>query len=146
MRALLSAAGRSFLKAAVGAFVLYIYGLAGAPTLHETFAIAAAASVAAVVAGLRAIQAYVPKLTLQSLLGLGVFYGGIVDSFVRGFVGALIAGLIGVLATPDVHTLAAVTGAAVLGALLAGLQAAEGLLTKGVSPVASVGVKEPPNP
>lgn len=146
MRSLMSAVGRTFLKASIAVFIVYIYGVLDAPNLHEQGALAVAASVAAVIAGLRAIEAYAPQLTLSTLLHLTGVLASVVDAFARAFVGALIAALIGVLAAPDLHTARAVAVAGIVGAVTAGVQAIEALFTRGVTPLVQLGLPEPKKP
>lgn len=143
MRTWLSAAGRSFLRAFGAALIVLIPGILAAPSLHNATLIGAAALLASVAAGIRAIQAYIPALTVAKYLGpLGVY----VDAFLRAFIGALVILLPGVLGAPDLRTGTGLITAALIGSFAAGIRALQGMLTSGESPLPQHGLAEPSYP
>lgn len=143
MRSWLSAAGRSFLRAFGAALIVLIPGILAAPSLHNATLIAAAALLASVAGGIRAIQAYIPALTVARYLGpLGVY----VDSFLRAFLGSLVILLPGALGAPNLHTGTGLATAALIGAFAAGIRALQGALTSGESPLSQHGLAEPSYP
>lgn len=143
MRSWLSAAGRSFLRAFGAAIIVLAPGILSAPSLHNAELLGAAALMAAVAAGIRAIQAYIPSLTVAKYLGpLGVY----VDSFIRAFVGSLVILLPGALGAPNLHTGTGLATAALIGAFAAGIRALQGALTSGESPWPQHGLAEPSYP
>jgi len=143
MRSWLSAAGRSFLRAFAGAIIVLAPGILAAPSLHNAELLGVAALLASIAAGIRAIQAYIPALTVARYLGpLGVY----ADSFLRAFLGTLAITLPGVLGAPDMHTGTALATAALIGAFTAALRALQGTLTAGESPWPQHGIAEPSRP
>lgn len=143
MRTWLSAAGRSFLRAFGAALIVLAPGILAAPSLHNAELLGAAALLASVAAGIRAIQAYIPALTVAKYLGpLGVY----VDSFLRAFLGSLAILLPGALGAPDIHTGTGLATAALIGAFAAGIRALQGMLTSGESPLPQHGLAEPKYP
>ncbi len=62
MRVILSAAGRAFLRDFAIAFLALASGILAAPNLRQAGALAAAASIAALIAGVRAIRVFVPQI------------------------------------------------------------------------------------
>lgn len=142
MRTLLAAAGRAFLRAFGGSLVVLGPGILAAPNLHAMRLLGVAAFIASIAAGIRALQAYAPALSVGHYLGrqIGVY----VDAFLRAFVGALVVTLPGALDAPDLSTGKSLATAALIGAFTAALRAVQGFLTPGESPVPSTGVKEPP--
>jgi hypothetical protein len=102
MTALLSAAGRSFLRAFFAALLVLSVGVLAAPDLNEMYLFGVAAIVGALAAGVRALTAYAPRLSLVSYLGHP--YGDWADSFLHAFVSTLLVTIIGILGAPDLHT------------------------------------------
>jgi hypothetical protein len=141
---LLSEAGRSFLRAFAGSLVVLLPGILAAPNLNQMYAFGVAALIASVVAGLKAIQVFVPQLSFKSLLPARVSaYGNVIDSFVRAFLGTFIVLFIGVLNAPDLNTMKALIVAVLVGAVTAGFRAVQGLLTKGDVPNPETGLDTP---
>ena len=62
MRVILSAAGRAFLRDFVITFLTFAAGILAAPNLRQAGALATAASIAALVAAVRALRVFVPQL------------------------------------------------------------------------------------
>jgi hypothetical protein len=142
MKQLLSAAGRAFLRAFIAALIVYAAGIAAAPNLNRTYLVAVAALIGAAAAGIRAIQAYLPKLTLSRYLGHP--YGDWADSFLQGFAGSLVITLPGAAGAPDFNTLKATVVGAIVGAFNAGVRAVQGALTPGEAPAPAKGIQPPP--
>lgn len=143
MIALLSAAGRSFLRAFVSALLVLGIGVLWAPDLDHIYLIGVAALVGAFAAGLRALDAYWPQLSLVRWLGHPV--GDWADSFLHAFVASLIVVLPGIAGAPNFATEKAFLVAAVVGAFNAGVRALQGFATPGENPAPAVGLKPPPN-
>jgi hypothetical protein len=139
----LSTAGRAFLRALVASIITYAVGIAAAPSLNKLALFGVAALVGAFAAGLRVIQAYLPGLALAKYLGHP--YGDWADSFLQGFVAALIVALPGIAGAPNLSTAGSLAVAVILGALTAGARAVQGVLTVGEHPAPAVGLAEPPN-
>jgi hypothetical protein len=144
MLALLSAAGRSFLRAFVAALIVLGVGVLAAPSLSAAYLVGVSALVGAFAAGVRALQAYKPGLSLVTYLGHP--YGDWADSFLHAFVATLIVTLPPIANAPDLHTAKALAVAAIVGAFNAGVRALQGLLTTGEHPSPHVGIAEPPMP
>ncbi len=141
MKALLAAAGRTFLKAFGASVVVLAPGVLSAPDLNQAYALGVAALFASVAAGVRAIQVFVPKLSFVGLLPDSMkVVAAWVDAFVRGFLGAFLVSVVGVLNAPDLATGRALLTAALVGALVAAFRALEGLLTQGESPSPNTGL------
>lgn len=143
MTALLSAAGRSFLRAFFAALLVFAVGILAAPNLNKMYLLGVAALLGAFAAGIRAVTAYVPKLSLVAYLGHP--YGDWGDSFLHAFLASLIVTLPGVLGAPDLHTARALAVAAIVGAFNAGARALQGLFTPGERPAPATGIAPPPN-
>lgn len=131
LKYLLEKAGASFLRAFVVAVMVYVPGVLNAPNTSAAWALSIAAVYASLAAGLRAIQVLVPQLTTGN---------AIVDSFLRAFLGTLIASTAALLAVPD----ASVTKAALLGLLIGGLTAAVRAIQAVVDPGDRVTLKLTP--
>jgi hypothetical protein len=142
--ALLSAAGRAFLRAFVASLLVLGFGILAAPDLSHMYLVGVAALVGAFAAGLRAIQAYVKALALSTYLGHP--FGDWAESFLQGFVGSLIVTLPGIAGAPDFHTEKAFIVAAIIGAFNAAVRAIQGFATTGEHPTPGAGVNPPPNP
>lgn len=142
MLTLLSEAGRSFLRAFVGSVIILAPGVLAAPNFNGAMALGLAALMAAVVAGLKAIQVFVPQLSFKSIPQLGLYYV-YVDSFVRAFLGAFITAWIGILQMPDLSFTHSLIVGAIVAAVTAGVRALQGILTVGDAPLPSKGLKVP---
>jgi hypothetical protein len=136
---LLGAAGRAFLRAWIGSFVTLLLGVLAAPDLDQAYGLGVAALIASVAAGIRAIQEFVPQLSVAAYVDSA--YATWVDSFLRAFIGALVITLPGVLNAPDFGTGKALAVAAIIGAVTAAVRAVQGLLTPGDVPAPQTGVR-----
>lgn len=137
MTTLLEKAGQSFLRAFGVTFLFYVTGILAAPDKSTAISLSIAALVASIVAGLRVIQVLVPQLSFAGLVGQP--YGSWLDSFSRAFLSALIVGITGWLAAPELVTNKAVILAILIGAVTAGVRAIQGLTTKGELPAPETG-------
>lgn len=134
---LVTAAGRAFLRAWIGAFVPLLLGVLAAPNLDQAYGLGVAAMIAATAAAIRVLQEFVPQISFVHWISSP--YATWVDSFARAFVGSLVITLPGVLDAPDVGTAKGLAIAVVIGAFTAGVRAIQGLLTPGDVPVAGGG-------
>ena len=142
MKVILEKAGLSFLRAVVGVVLVFAPGLLNAPNFQAAKTALVAVIVAAIAAGLKAVQVYFPQLSVQ-----GVWhspFAKFVDSFLRAFVGTLVTLLIGVLSVPVYHFEKAALLAVLVGAVTAGIRAVQALFTKGETPVPKAGAPDPP--
>lgn len=144
MLSLLSAAGRAFLRAFLAAIIVFAPGILAAPNLNQMYLLGVAAVIAAISAGVRAVQAYVPEISLVHYLGHP--YGDWLDSFLRAGVSTFLVLLIGVMNAPDLATGRSLLTAAIVGAFAAGIRAVQGALTASERPSASTGLSEPEMP
>lgn len=141
MQKLLFAAATAFLRAFGITFLMAATGIAAAPNVEAAQALSIAALIASIVAGLRAIQVFIPKLSFGTFIPQP--YGAWADSFLRAFLATLVVSLQGLLAMPEFPTDRSVWFAAITGALAAGLRALQGLVTPGESPAPDSGVNDP---
>jgi hypothetical protein len=138
---LLYAAGTAFLRAFAVTFLFAATGLLAAPNLSAAVALSWAALVAALVAGLRTLQVFVPGLTTKAIFG--TVWGAYADSFLRAFLASFLTLLTGWLAAPDWSTWKSAILAVLVGAVTAGVRALQGLVTPGETPAAGSGVSVP---
>lgn len=129
---LLSSAGRAFIGAFAVSAVALSTGVLAAPNLDQAFALGVAALFASVAAGVKILQEFVPALRFGSYISQP--FGAYLDAFVQAGVGAFLVSLVGVLNAPDLATSKSLLTAAVVGALMAGFRALQGLLTPGEAP------------
>ncbi len=129
---LLSSAGRAFIGAFLVSGVTLSTGVLAAPNLNEAYALGVAALFASVAAGVKVLQEFVPALRFGSYVAQP--FGAYLDAFVQAGVGAFLVSLVGVLNAPDLATAKSLAVAAIVGALMAGFRALQGLLTPGESP------------
>lgn len=144
MIALLSAAGRAFLRAFIASILVLAPGILSAPNLNRAYLIGVAALVASIASGIRALQAYVPEISLVHYLGHP--YGDWADSFLRAFIGSLVITLPGVLGAPDLATGRSLAVGAIIGAFALGIRALQGFVTVGEHPSPGVGLADPEMP
>lgn len=147
MRTILSAMGRDALIVAALAFLTLISGVWVAPNLHEALALAGAASIAAVVAALRIVPLYLPKLTTALAARFGIAGGDAIVVAVTTAVGSFVSIVIDALSAPSLDAGKAVLfgGMLGLGALVTRLLI--GLITPGETPsVTSGGITVPAQP
>lgn len=136
MLALLSSAGRSFLRVFAASLLILIPGVLAAPNLTAARSLSIAALIASVVAGIKVLQEFAPQITTGAVFGV---YGKIADSFLRAFAGTTLVMLLGVLAAPDLATAKALLVALIIGATTAGIRAVQGYLSIGDIPVPATG-------
>lgn len=137
---LLSSAGRAFIGAFVVSAITLSTGVLAAPNLNESLALGVAALFASVAAGVKVLQEFVPQLSFASLLPQP--YAAYADAFLQAGLGAFLVSLVGVLSAPDLATAKSLITGAVVGALMAGFRALQGLLTPGESPLPGIGLGE----
>jgi hypothetical protein len=133
MRALLSKAGRAFLRAFGVGIITYTTGILAAPNLDQAYALGVAALTASLSAGFSAIQVFIPQITF------GGRYGEYVNEFVRSSLGSFVVSVVGILNAPNLAFDRSVALAAITGALAAGVRALQGILTKGETPLSGKG-------
>lgn len=148
MRVILSAMGRTFLRAGIPAFFVLASGFWAAPNLAQARSIAAAASIAFVLAGARAIRVFVPQLAtgLAKALGIPAAYGEVVVQSFTVMLFGFIALVEGVLSAPDLQAARAAGLAAILTAAEALFHVVEKWLTPESQPAVGDGVPTPPQP
>lgn len=148
MRVILSAAGRAFLRAFIVSFLMLVSGFWVAPNLNEAYALAGAASIASVIAGLRAVLVFIPELSqaIAKALGIPIAWAEAAVTALTALLGGLISLLIDVLSAPDMNTARAVGLAGLIG-IGAGLtRIAQALFTTGETPMPGSGIGVPPQP
>jgi len=138
MKNVLGQAGREFLRAFGAALIILAPGVLAAPNLNQMFLLGVSALAAAIAAGLKAIQAFVPMLSFAGVISQPI--AAWLDAFVRAFLAALLVFVVGMLSAPELAWDKAAVVAALVAALSAGFRALEGLLTKGEEPAPSQGL------
>lgn len=138
MNKLLFAAMTAFGRAFLITFLLAATGILNAPNQTTAVALSWAALVASIVAGLRAIQVFIPQISFKELLPQPV--AAWVDAFALAFLASLVTLLTGWLAAPDWSTWKSALMAVVVGALTAGVRALQGLATSEDKPAPAVGM------
>lgn len=144
MSTLLSNMGRSFLRAFVASLIVFLPGLLTAPDLHGAIGLGISALIASISAGLRAIQTYIPKLSIAAYVKAP--YGVWADSFGRAFLATLVTSLIGILAMPDLSAWKSLVTSALVGAITAGFRVVQGAGTVGEEPKPGRGLWSGPTP
>jgi len=129
---LLSSAGRAFLAAFAVSTLALSTGILAAPNLNEAFALGVAALFASVAAGVKVLQEFVPQLRFGSYVRQP--FGAYLDAFVQAGLGAFLISFVGVLSAPDLTTAKSLATGAVVGALMTGFRAVQGLVTPGELP------------
>jgi hypothetical protein len=136
----LGEAGRAFVKAFASAVLIVAIGVSQQATLHDAVAVGIAGVMAAIAAGLAAVQVFVPRLSVRAYIaGLA---GAAVDSFLHAFLGSFIVAVAGIFQEPNYSAWHALVIAALIGAVNAGLRAVQGLATLGEKPDPTSGVRE----
>jgi hypothetical protein len=143
MNVLLSNAGRAFLKVFLAALLTVAIGVSSQPNLNGAIAVGIAGVMAALAAGLGALQSFLPQFTVAAYLAAP--WGPIVDTFIRAALGAFITAIIGLLAEPSLSTWHAAIIGVIVGAISAGLRAVQGALTPGEKPSVDGGIHVPPD-
>lgn len=141
MTTLLERAGASFLRAFGVTFLFLVVGILNAPDKNAAVALSIAALAAAIAAGIRAVQVFIPALSWSSLLPQP--WAAWVDAFTRAFVGVFLSFWAGWFAAPEWATWKSALLAAVIGAATAGARALQGLTTPGESPASESGLNPP---
>ena len=148
MRAILSAAGRAFLRDGAIAFFALASGILAAPNYRQAAALAAAASIAALVAGVRAIRVFIPSIAegLAKLLNVPTAYAEVILTGLTTLLVGFVALVEGVLSAPDLESgkAAAVAGMLAIGTAL--VRVVQAWLTPGESPSEGGGIKVPAQP
>jgi len=129
---LLSAAGRAFIGAFLVSAVTLSTGILAAPNLNQAYALGVAALFASIAAGVKVLQEFVPQLRFGNYIAQP--FGAYLDAFLQAALGAFLVLLVGVLNAPDLATAKSLLTAAIVGALMAGFRALQGLLTPGEQP------------
>jgi hypothetical protein len=148
MRVILSAAGRAFLRDFAIAFLALASGILAAPNLRQAGALAAAASIAALIAGVRAIRVFVPQIAegLAKALNVPTAYAEVVLTGITTLIVGFIALVEGVLSAPDLEAGKAVAVAGMLAIGTALVRVVQAWLTPGESPTPGLGVQVPAQP
>lgn len=128
MRALLSAMGRAFLRAFAASAVIMGVGVLSAPNLDSMYALAVAALIASISAGLKAIQVFVPKLAV------GGNYGEILTVSIQAGLSAFLVSVIGILDAPEFGVTRSLLIGVVVAVGTAVLRALQGFLSTGEEP------------
>lgn len=148
MRAILSAAGRAFLRDGAIAFFALATGILAAPNYRQAAALAAAASIAALVAGVRAVRVFIPQLAeaISKALNVPTAYAEVVLTGITTLLVGFVALVEGVLSAPDLNAgkAAAVAGMLAIGTAL--VRVVQAWLTPGEAPVAGGGIQVPAQP
>lgn len=148
MRVILSAAGRAFLRDFVITFLTFAAGILAAPNLRQAGALATAASIAALVAAVRAIRVFVPQMAdgIASGLKMPTAYAEVILTAITTLLMGFITLVEGVLSAPDLQAgkAAAVAGILAIGTAL--VRVVQAWLTPGETPVPSTGVQVPVQP
>jgi hypothetical protein len=118
-----SGAGRAALKAFVSAIVVLAPGVWVATNLNEAFALGVSALFASLAAAVTALQAWVPLLSVATWIP--GFWGEVCDAFIQAFVGAFLTSIIGILNTPMIGDWKSVLLGVLVGAVNAGIRAAQ---------------------
>lgn len=148
MRTILSAAGRAFLRDFAVAFLALAAGILAAPDLRQAGALAAAASLAALVAGVRAIRVFVPQLAsgIARTLKVPTAYAEVLLTGLTTLGVGFLALVEGVLSAPNLDAGKSVAIAGMLGIGTALVRVAQAVLTPGESPTADGGISVPAQP
>ena len=141
MNKLLFAAMTAFGRAFLVTFLFAVTGILSATNQETAVALSWAALVASIVAGLRAIQVFVPSISWQSVLPQPI--AAWVDAFTLAFLSSFITLLTGWLAAPDFGGWKSTLTAILIGAVTAGARALQGLATPGDNPAPAVGLGKP---
>lgn len=137
MNKLLFATMTAFGRVFIVTFLLAVTGILNAPNQEAAIALSWAALVASVVAGLRAIQVFVPMFSFAGLFPQPV--AAWCDAFVLAFLASFITLLSGWLAAPDWATWKSALMAVVIGAVTSGVRALQGVATLNDDPAPAIG-------
>lgn len=148
MRTLLSAAGRAALRDAVIAFLALATGIFAAPDLNQAAALAGAASIAALVAAVRAVRVFVPGISagVANTLHVPTAYAEVVVTAVTTLGIGFLALVEGVLSAPNMDAAKALALAAILAAGTGLVRLLSAVLTPGETPAPAAGINVPAQP
>lgn len=127
-------AGTEVLRAIGVTVLMYSTGIFNAPDKSAAVAASIATLFAALAAGARVLQKFVPALTWAKLI-TNKAVAAWADAFTRAFAASFLITITGWLAAPDLSTWKSVALGAVTGALMAGARALQGLITPGETPL-----------
>lgn len=127
-------AGTEFLRAVGLSVLIYATGILNAPDKTTAVALSIAALFGSLAAGFRVLQKFVPLLSWKRFIK-NVTVAAWADAFTRAFLASLLITITGWLAAPDLTTWKSVGLSAVIGALMAGVRALQGLVTPGENPL-----------
>ena len=146
MRVILSAMGRAFLRDGLVALLIYGAGIWSAPNLDQRYAIAVAASYAALAAGFRGVRVFVPQLSegLAKLLNVPLAYAEVVITALTTVLSGFIAGAVGFFEAPNYDAGKAAFIAAMIGVGTGLSRLIQAWLTPGEP--GPVGIQTPPQP
>lgn len=137
MNKLLFAAMTAFGRAFLVTFLVAVTGILSAPDQSAAIALSLSGLVASIVAGLRAIQVFIPQISFKQFIPLP--FAAWVDSFALAFLATFVTLLTGWLAAPDWSTWKSAVTAILIGALTAGVRVLQGLATSGNQPAPAMG-------
>ena len=148
MRVLLSAAGRAFLRDGLIAFLALATGILAAPNQAQALALAGAASIAALSAGVRALRIFVPQLAeaIAAALHIPVAYAEVIITGLTTLLVGFIALVEGVLSAPDLEASKAAALAGILAIGTALVRVFQAWLTPGEPSPDNGGIRVPPQP
>jgi len=148
MRSVLSAAGRAAIRDAAVAFLALATGILNAPNLNQAAALAGAASIAALVAAVRAVRVFVPGLSeaVAAAVRLPATYGEVAITALTTFLIGFLVLAEGVLSAPDLSTAKAAGVAGLLAIGTALVRVVSAFFTPGESPSPGAGIPVPPQP
>jgi len=127
--------GRAFLRAFVASAVVVGVGVLSAPDLNQMYALGVAAIVASLSAGFKAVQVFVPQLSI------GGNYGEIITVALQAGLAAFLVTIVGVLDAPNLELNKATVTGVLVAVGVAILRALQGVLTAGESPAPAAGVE-----
>jgi hypothetical protein len=134
MSVLLGAAGRAFLRAFGASLLILLPGILAAPNFEQVGGLAVAAIIASLAAGIRALQAFVPQLTI------GGKYGPILEEGLRTLIAGFFVLALGALAAPNLTEGKAILVGGLAGIVAAAIRAIQGLLAPAETPQPDKGV------
>ena len=132
-----SSAARAFAIAFGSSALVLAPGVLDAADSSTAVALGISALIAALAAGVKAIQEFVPQLSVGSYVKQP--FGAWIDAFLQGGIGAFLVVLFDWLNAGDVTNWKTWIVAAVIGAVQAGLRAVQGAVTKGEDPAPQTG-------
>lgn len=146
MRVILSAAGRAAFRDAAVAFLMLSTGIWAAPNLDQAYALAGAASIAALVAAARALRVFVPQISegIAKSLGISQAYAEAVVTGITTLALGFLALVEGVLSAPDLDAARAAGLAGLLAIGTALTRVVQAWFTPGEP--GGAGIQVPPQP